>query len=160
MVMISTIVFDLSRTLLFPKNKNYKGELNGLYKEVSGDTDFNFFNYFYLDAETLSFLEILKDKCDLYIFTTGSIQNDPKIKKRLLSIFKRIFSAEEMKLFKKDPKSYKEISKALNRSPQEIVYVDDSKENLEAARLADFNVVLFSNYSSLRKSLEFYLSST
>lgn len=157
--MIKAYVFDLSRTILFPKDDTYKGELNKRYKELSGATDFKFSDYFYLDEEILTFLEHLKSKCDLYIFTSGKIQNAPEVKPRLDNIFKKIFSAEEMGLSKKDANAYRKLAEALNLKHYELMFVDDSEENIKAARSAGLNVMRFSSFVKLRRDLQKYLSS-
>ena len=157
--MINAYVFDLSRTLLFPKDKSYKGELNKLYKELINTHNFNFSDYFYLDEEILSYLEYLKRKCDLYIFTSGTIQNAPEIKPRLHEIFKKIYSAEEMGLSKKDMNAYMKLSEKMKVKAYEIMYVDDSEVNIKAARSAGLNAILFTDFINLRKNLQKHLSS-
>jgi len=157
--MIKAYVFDLSRTLLFPKDKDYKGELNKLYRELLNTPNFDFSEHFYLDEETLNYLRSLKVKCDLYIFTSGTIQNAPEIKPRLGEIFKKIFSAEEMGLSKKGVEAYKKLAGELKVQPYELLYVDDSEANIKAARSAGLNTVLFTDFMNLRKKLQKHLSS-
>lgn len=145
--MIKALLFDISRTLLFPTDKNYQGGLNSLYRELQQKENFNFLEHFELNNEALNYLDTVKNKVDLYIYTSESIQNDPAIIDRLLSIFKRIFSAKETGLSKKDPKSYEFIAKELNISPNEILFIDDSQENLDAAKIAGFNTLIYRDVS-------------
>ena len=157
--MIKAWLFDLSRVLLFPVDKNYKGELNKLHKELSGNPNYSFWEHFYLDENELSFLDGFKDKHDLYMFTSGTIQNAPEIRPRLDAIFKKIYSAEEIGLTKKDSKAYEFIAEDLGCTPDEICYIDDSEENVKAARTACVNVRLYRDFDKLKKDLEETLSS-
>ncbi len=152
--MVKAFLFDFSRTILFPKDKNYKGELNALHKELSSQADYVFLDHFELDNGLLSYLETIKDKYELYIFTSGSIQNAPEIKPRIDQIFKRIFSSEEIGLSKKDPEAYEYISSQIGKTPDEVLFVDDSEANIEAAKQARMNVVLYKDLKELREKIK------
>lgn len=151
--MIKAFLFDFSRTILFPKDKNYGGELNALHKALSKQNDYNFLDHFKLDEGLLSYLETIKDKYELYIFTSGSIQNAPEIKSRLDKIFKKIFSAEGIGFSKKDPKAYEYISDQIGITPDEVIFVDDSEPNIEAAKQAKMNVFLYKDFRDLREKV-------
>lgn len=151
--MITTLLFDFSRVILNVKDKNYSGLLNTLYKEMSSKPDYNFFNYFELNKELLKLLETIKSKCPLYIFTTGSIQNVPEVRKRIDPIFRKIYSAEELELDKKDPQSYLYISKDLGKSPEEILFTDDQSENIKAAETAGLKAVRYQSNEQLISEL-------
>ena len=69
--MIATIIFDLSRVLLFPKNKNYKGKLNALHRELSKKPDYDVLKNFEFNDALLNYLDKIKGKVALYVFTTG-----------------------------------------------------------------------------------------
>ncbi len=103
--MITTLLFDFSRVLLFPKNSEYQGMLNPLHAGNFTKSDYHFFDYFELNEELLGYLEKIKDKFGLNIFTTGNIQNAPEVRERINPIFKRVFAAGEMGVSKKDPKN-------------------------------------------------------
>lgn len=141
--MIKALLFDFSRTLLFPKDKTYTGGLNDLHKKIQENPNYNFLESFELNKGLLDYLETVKNKFDLYIFTSESIQEDPAIKDDLAKIFTKIFSATEMGLSKKDPKAYEFIAKELNLIPNEILFIDDSSENLEAAKIAGLQTLQY-----------------
>ncbi|OGM03217.1 hypothetical protein A2115_02825 [Candidatus Woesebacteria bacterium GWA1_41_8] len=157
--MIKALVFDLSRTLLFPVDKNYQGKLNALYKELKDASGFSFLDHFRLDENIMIYLRSLKKTCNLYIFTSGIIQDDPAIKPRLEEIFEKVFSAEKMGLNKKDMNAYTKLSKELGFKSYEIKLIDDSEVNVKAARSAGINAVLFSSLNDLRKKIQEHLSS-
>lgn len=133
--MITTLLFDFSRVLLFPKDKSYRGDLNPLHDELSKQPDYNFLDYFELNAQLISFLKGIKDSCRLYIFTSGTIQDAPEIQPTLRDIFVKIYSAEGIGYSKKDPSSYRFIANELGIDPSEILFIDDTATNIEAAGL-------------------------
>jgi len=137
--MIKAILSDLSRVVLLPKDKKYHGKLNDLYKEHAREDNFIFFKYFETNERLLNLFSELKSKLPIYLFTTEYIQNDPAIKPKLESVFNRIFSADELGLFKKDPKSYLLIASEMNIDPTLILYIDDLSENIATAKEAGFN---------------------
>lgn len=152
--MIKAFLFDLSRTLLFPKDKNYKGELNALHKNLSSQDGYNFLDNFELDDGLLDYLETIKNKYELYIFTSGSIQDAPEIRPRLDQIFKKIFSSEDIGLSKKDPEAYEYISNQIGKTPDEVLFIDDSETNVESAKQAGMNVVLYKDFENLREKIK------
>lgn len=89
--MIKVLLFDFSRVILFPKDKNYTGKL----------------------------------------------------------IFKKIYSALEIGLDKKDPKAYSLIAQDLGLKPEEIVFIDDSLENLSAAKSAGLSTIWYQSNDKL-----------
>ena len=157
--MIKVLLFDLSWTILFPKDETYGGELNLLHRQLSSKPGYDFSKHFYLNEETIKYLESLKGKAGLYIFTSGKIQNAPEIRPKLDSIFNKIYSAEEIGLGKKNPESYKSVVKDLKVKPSEILFIDDMEGNVEAAKQAGLNAVVFQNLDKLKKDLQEHLYS-
>lgn len=151
--MITTLIFDFSRVILNVKDKKYTGFLNTLHNEMSIKPDYKFFDYFELNEELLKFMETIKTKYSLYIFTTGSVQNVPEVRKRIDPIFRKIYSAEELDLNKKDPQSYLFIANDLNKNPNEILFTDDQPENIKAAEIAGLKVVHFQSNEQLISEL-------
>ncbi len=151
---ISTIISDLGAVLLFPKDKNYTGKLNPLRDKLAQNPDFKFLDHFELNEELLDYLGKLKESYDFYIITEGTIQNAPEIKGKLDEIFERIFSAKEMGSSKKDPESYKLIVEGLGKKVEEVLYVDDSESNLEAARKAGLKTVRYESNEQVMKEIE------
>ncbi len=152
--MIKALLFDFSRTLLFPVDKEYSGSLNEIYKLKKGEDDFNFLNYFELSSELISLLGALKEYYKLAIFTSDSIQNDPAIYSNLNSIFIKIYSANEIGFLKSDPKAYEYIANDLDLSCDEIIFIDDSKENTDTASKAKLNTIVYENFNKLIKNFK------
>ena len=77
--MIRAIVFDFSRVLLFPKDSGYTGSLNERHRELSKRGDYKLLEHFSLNEELLSYLDKIKGRYDLYVFTSETIQDSPEL---------------------------------------------------------------------------------
>ncbi len=151
--MISALLFDFSRVLLFPKDASYKGGLNDLYRTLS-KKHFNFFDHFSLNSELLEKIEYLQGSFLCSVFTSESIQDAPEVKPILEKIFKEIYSAEKFALKKTDPSAYLFIANNLNIHPSNILFIDDKEENLKAAEKAGLKTHLFVSNQELINTLE------
>lgn len=141
--MIDTLLSDFSRVLLFPKEEHYTGQLNELYRKLLQQKEFHFFDHYRLNEELLGLYSGLKSSYSVNIFTTDIIQNDLAVRKIIEPIFHKIYVASEMGLSKKDPSAYIYIAKDLGREPKDILFIDDSLSNIEAAEEAGFHTVQF-----------------
>lgn len=131
--MIKAILSDFSRVLLFPKDESYGGSLNGLYRQEKGSHDFRFFDFFYLNEDLLNYYKSLRSKVKIYMLTSEQIQNDPALQPYLAPVFDEIFSAEDMGVHKKQAEAYQLVAQEAGLQPEEILFIDDSKVNLDAA---------------------------
>ena len=133
--MVNTLLFDFSKVVLFLKDPNYSGTLNGLYRDsLSSGKSFNFWDYFELNSELVDLLEKSKDKFSLYLFTSGTIQEAPELKEAIEELFIKIYSAEKIGYSKSDPEAYKYIASDINKDPSGIAFIDDQWENVHAAK--------------------------
>lgn len=154
---ITTIICDLSYTLLFPVNEGYKpgrNGLNNLYRIVSGEPDFRFLDFFIFNDELLEKFSSLKDNYSLYVYTSEHIQNDPVCLERLKPIFKDILSAADLGLSKQDSKGYYVLADKLGLQPQEILFIDDMEANSEAASKAGMNIIVYRSNKQVLEALE------
>ncbi|HSA83272.1 MAG TPA: HAD-IA family hydrolase [Patescibacteria group bacterium] len=141
--MIKAIIFDFSRVLLNARDKKYTDSLNALYKKLSQSENFTSLEHFEFNQKLLDFATGLKEKIGLYIFTTGAIQEDIYFKPILAGIFKWIFTVEEVGFPKNNSEAYKVIAKKLSLEPEEILFIDDTEENVTAASEASLKTVHF-----------------
>jgi FMN phosphatase YigB (HAD superfamily) len=132
--MVKALLFDLARTLLFPKDKTYQGGLNDMYKKVAATPGFKFFDYFDVNRELLHYIDQARNLRPVYVFTTETIQNDPALNDLLTQYFKKVYSAMEMGVSKKDPETYKRVAGEMGFDITEILFIDDSLPNIEAAK--------------------------
>jgi HAD superfamily hydrolase (TIGR01509 family) len=149
----SVLLFDFSRVLLHPKDKTVSS-LNGLYRELEQQGSYNFFDYFELNHNLLQFLQPLHQKYRLYILTSEIIQNAPEVQEDIKKVFDKVFSAQDLHLSKKDPEIYKQIAEKVQAKPQEIVFIDDTKDNIEAAKAAGLSTLLYTSNDTLMKQLK------
>ncbi len=120
---MKALVLDLSRTLLFPKDADYEGSLNGLYKKINKE---NFWDHYYLDYDSI------KEKLDLdlYIFTSGTVQKDKSIWDELKKFFEGIYNPSNVDDQPKDSvQAYLNLAELIGLEPTEIIYVEHT-ENL------------------------------
>lgn len=151
--MIRALLFDFSRVLLFPKDAGYAGALNELHKRLSVNPDYKLFDYFFLNEELMEYLEGTKDQVGLYLFTSETIQESPELLPRLNKLFRKTYSSLRVGLSKKDPEAYKFIAKDLELDLGDIVFVDDSEVNLEAAKEAGLRVVRYVDNEQIMKDI-------
>lgn len=140
--MIKYIISDFSKVLLFPKDENYSGKLNDLHKKNLESGDYNFWEQFELDQKLFDYYKELSNNYDLFIFTSEYIQDYPPVRKILDTLFRKIFIALEMDVKKDDPLAYQKLSELLDCSPEEVIYIDDSKTNVDAANEAGMKAIL------------------
>ena len=152
--MTKAIIFDFSRVLLFPRDESYRGGLNARHDEFSRSEGYRFEDHFALNDELLRVAAELKDRYDLYIFTTGHIQNVPEVQEQIGSIFKRIISVEDIPFGKNDPRGYSHVLGELGLKPEEVLYIDDSSANTEVAGQAGISCIQFENNEQLLDSLK------
>lgn len=147
--MINTIIFDLSRVILHPADKNYTGTLEQL-RESLNESKGKFYDHFSLNEELLDFLEGLKENLNLYIFTSSPINELPELVLILETIFKKIYTTKDLGL-KTDPESYISIVKELKVNPENILFIDDSLENLESAKKVGLTTIQYNSNEKLFK---------
>jgi len=149
------LLSDLGGVLLHSKDKSYKGKLNPIYDEESKKEGFNFFNYFELNQELLEYYYSLKQKgLTFYMVTEGSIQNDPAIKPDLEKIFKQIYSLNQMGFSKKDSELYEKLAQEMNKEISEIIYIDDSEENINASAQSGMKAFQYKDNQRLIQTIE------
>jgi HAD superfamily hydrolase (TIGR01509 family) len=153
--MIKAVIVDFSRTILFPKDPFYKSSLNDLYKQIKGE---NFNEYFELNKDLLAYFVKLKERFKLYIFTTGNVQNDDSINQLLREIFDGIYNIEATGGSSKDTKdAYIKLASLIGINPDEILFIDDQIENINAALTAGFATINFLNNEKTIPEIDKYL---
>ena len=158
--MISTIVSDFSRVLLFPKNREYVGSLNNLHDELTQTLgNYDFFSYFELNKELLEIYRNLKNKYSINILTTDKIQDVPEVKRLIEPVFDNIYSAKNFSLKKNDKQLYIEVAELLGQPTNNIILIDDTAANLNAAKSAGMTVFHFHNNTTLMKELAPFINS-
>jgi len=142
--MFKIIISDLSRVILFPKDRSYYGSLNSFYSEHCKEPNFNFWNYYEINQEYLDFLKTLKLKLKLILFTSGSIQNTKELQFKLLEIFEELLNPAIVGFNKDKKEAYTSVAKRYNVNTNEMILIDDDKSFVEAARQASVKIIRYS----------------
>lgn len=145
------IIFDFSRVFLFPKDPDYAGSLNAKNKELieKYGSGYKFLEHFRLNEELLELSKKLSETYQLYIFTTDNIQDNSEIKPTLDKIFTKIFKAKELEVMKSESRAYELIAETLCLKSNEIIYIDDTLENIDAAKKAGLNAIHYKDNEQL-----------
>lgn len=143
--MIKVLLFDLTHVLLFPADKKSEVLLNDTYKKISTTEGFEFFDHFILNQELINFIESQKEKYQIILYTTETIQEDPKLAPIILGLFKKVIAGAKLKLHKNEANSYQLIANNLRVDHSEILYIDDIQENITAAKEAGLSAIQYKN---------------
>lgn len=152
--MIKVLLSDFAGVLLFPTDNNYFGTLNSLHNELSTRGDYNFGEYFKLNKDLLAYYKTLKDKINLYMFTSEHIQEHPAVASELADIFQTIFSGTHLNLIKSDPQSYQFIVQKIGLKPEEVLFIDDSPTNIEAAKKVGLATIQYKSNEQVKMDIE------
>lgn len=153
--MITTIISDFSRVLLFPTDNSYSGSLNDLHKKLtkqSGD-DYDFFEHFQMNEELFALYKNLNGKYPIYLFTTDTIQERAEVRELLDVVVADIFVAHHHNLKKNQADAYLFIANKLQKMPQTFLYIDDREENVKAAQEAGMSAIQYKNNKQLQEAL-------
>ncbi|HEX8965326.1 MAG TPA: HAD-IA family hydrolase [Patescibacteria group bacterium] len=153
--MISSLLFDLSRVIIFPKNIAYSADIHFLYQQLlKKNSLFDFDSYFYFNDELLSYISAQKSLYSMFIFTSGDMYLHPKVEKKLAPFFERIISTRDFGLEKDDPTVYQLALGKVKKTAAETVYIDDEQTHIFAAKLAGITTIHYSSNQHLYEELD------
>ena len=154
--MINTILTDLNYVLLFPVDVQYNSSVNTFHRKLLQKfKKYNIFDYFKFNSELLDYYKSLKmNNYSLNMFTSGTIQKDPQIKKIIDPIFENIFSSIELGYNKREVQSYYNICQKLNKNKKEILFIDDLEFCIQTAKKAGLNAVRYENNQKLFNAMK------
>lgn len=150
---MKALIVDFSRVLVFPIADDIKS-LNRHHEEMSVQPGYQFFDYFSLNVDLLHYFDQVKAYIPVYIFTDGKLHDLPEVSHHLGTIFRNIYSAEELNLDKKRSDSYTTIAKHITLPPEDIVFVDDKTANIKAARTAGLTAILYISNDNIIEQLD------
>ncbi len=123
--------------------------LNKVYSEA-------YLKFSSIDYGMIDLAKKLKTKYKLVCITNTNLLHQQINKERgLFDIFEKVFSSTDYKRLK-DSSWFKDILLELNMVGSECLFIDDLKENVEAAKSAGINVMVFKDRDSLIKDLTDY----
>jgi len=149
------IIWDFSRTLLFPKAADYIGGLNKLYDK---NKVLGFNELFSINRELLDFIKSLKGKVKSVIFTSGNVQKVPGIAKQLKGLFVGIENVESVGYEKTNGKSYEALCEQYKVKPKDVLFIDDQEININAARRAGLEVFQYTDNKTIIEKVKEWIS--
>ncbi|MFH1088707.1 MAG: HAD-IA family hydrolase [Patescibacteria group bacterium] len=141
--MIKAFISDLSGVLLSIKDKSYTGKLNALHEDLIAKGDYDFWLFFVLNEELISFYKSINKDINCYLLTRKYIQDYPPLAEKLKGVFKETFIGDRLGYKKDDPRAYQVIIEKINVSAEEILYLDDNRDNLEVAQKVGIKTIQY-----------------
>ena len=126
-------------------------ELKDMYKLI----EFDIKCWLDINTETIEYIKSIKDKIKLALLSNMTFDTLEEIKNLdwIHYFDTKILSCEE-KVSKPDDKIYHICIKKVNVEPQHILFIDDSKENLVAARKMGINILEFTDCENMKNIIE------
>ncbi len=120
-------------------------------KKIANDSVNAWHKYIKIDPETLPLLEMLKTKKTIALIT--NFDHPPYIysvlsKYKLTKYFEFIAISGEIGFKKPDPQIFHVTLKKIGLEPNEVVFIGDSKEDIEGANNANIKPILIQHQSS------------
>ena len=152
----------------WPKLKIGKEDISEYWKDAAKkqNIDFKKVQYLYNNSITinqgmLDLVKSLKGKYKLVILSNDSIDwMDAKIKRfKLLDIFYKVYCSGNIGIAKPDVEIFKYVLKDLEIKPEELLFVDNQENNIEAANALGINSILFKNQKDLEENLKVFFQS-
>ena len=105
-------------------------------------------------------IELKSKKFQSYVLSNWSAETFKGMPENysFLKLFDGILISGEYKLIKPDPSSYKLAIKLFNIIPEETVFIDDKKENIEAANDLNFKTIHITNPSKIKDKIKKYIN--
>ena len=105
---------------------------------------------------TVHVLSALRDKgYPLYALSNWSAETYPLVRKRFefFNWFREVILSGEEKIAKPDPAIYNILLHRINREAQQCLFIDDSEQNILAAKQLGFQTILYSSTEALYSEL-------
>lgn len=158
--MIKAIIIDLSRVLVFPRQKNYRGRLTTLYNKFLHDPDKPFKKYLIFNTELCDYIQVKKLNriYDIFIFGASPVLDAVECRTFLYDIVKGIYSSDRMGVKKYEPSAYRVLCSKLKLTPSEVLFIDNVRRNTDAAERAGLNTITYRNNIQLKTEMTAFLN--
>ncbi len=158
---IHSLIFDSD---IVSKYETGKIRTDTFYRRMKGLLEFNldirqfrriWDEIFFPNPETEKIVKKLKRRFRLLLLSNINHSHYNHIRKKfpILGEFDRIILSYRVGARKPDYRIYRQAIKSARCLPQEIVYIDDRKDLVEAARKLEINSLHFKNPSQLKRDL-------
>ena len=124
-------------------------------KNIDKLIEFDIKSWLDINTETIEYIKSIKDKIKLVLLSNMTIEVLEEIKNLYWIHYfdTKIFSCEE-KVSKPDDKIYNICIKKVKVEPQHILFIDDSKVNLNAAQKMGINILEFTDCENMKNIVE------
>ncbi len=104
-------------------------------------------------------IEYLTSSCPIErisLITNWDIDSSDILTRRygIPEFYDEIISADETGYAKPNPKIFEEALRRLGAKPEECIFVDDTEDNVEAARMLGMKVILYRDFVAFRAELK------
>jgi len=109
-----------------------------------------------MDEELVDFIQSLRDRFKIALLSNAYADARQSLGTRfprLLSVFDEIVFSAEVKMAKPDPRVFRLMLDRLRLEPAEVIFVDDFRENVEAARAVGMTGIHFRNGPQAREAV-------
>ncbi len=124
-------------------------------KDIDKLIEFDIKSWLDINKETIEYIKSIKDKIKLALLSNMTFDALEEIKNLYWIHYfdTKIFSCEE-KVCKPDYKIYNICIKKVKVEPQHILFIDDSKVNLNAAQKMGINILKFTDCENMKNIIE------
>lgn len=114
---------------------------------------------FWLNADMSVFIKKAKKKYKLHLISNTDPVHLPYVLKKfpVMNCFDMVFASYKLKVSKPVPKIFRIALGKTNTIPAESIYIDDIKENVDAARSLGINGIHYTNIKEFYKKLGQYI---
>ncbi len=109
-----------------------------------------------LIPETINLIKELKTNYKIALLTnfTSDLERFLKDVFGIFDLFDVVVNSYDIKFKKPHPKAFLYTLEKLNLEPQEVIFIDDKKENIEGSENIGIKGILFENYKQLKSDLD------
>ncbi|MBI5151558.1 MAG: HAD-IA family hydrolase [Candidatus Pacebacteria bacterium] len=143
--MITTLISDFSYVLLFPKDLRYKGRLNDLHKQLSQGGTYTILDHYLFNDELFTAYSEWKKKTggSLFLYTDGQMHRIPELRQHLEPVFDALYCSDDVGYRKNNPLGYTALLAKIEKNPDEVLFIDDKDQNLEASKEAGLTTLKY-----------------
>lgn len=107
-------------------------------------------------TESIDYVHLVKLKLPCYVFTNSNPTHQTHWEAnypRVVNSFSRIFVSSELGLRKPEPAAFKTVANAIGLSLEEILFFDDTRENVDVARTLGMQAMIVRKPSDIKTGL-------
>lgn len=156
------LLSDFWHVLLFPKGFKIRGSSEDVKRVYQEKGKSAFFDEYFLNEELLNFYSDITDQYKLRsgIFSSSTLFDSPELKPFLEPVFDVNFSSAKLRFEKNNPEAYSHIGSEVQVMPSQMIFIDDSSENIKAADFAGLHAIQYHDNEQMKKELSSLLANS